>query len=47
VGHDDPLLYVERWEYLKALRDVIAGLEAARVVLAKAAQRVAREGRQG
>jgi hypothetical protein len=45
--HDDPLLRVERQAYLKALRDAIAGLETARVVLAHATQRVAREGRQG
>ena len=45
--HDDLFLRVERLAYLKALRDAIAGLETARVVLAHATQRVAREGRQG
>jgi len=45
--HDDPFLRVERLAYLKALRDAIAGLETARVVLAHATQRNAREGRQG
>ena len=45
--HDDPFLRVERLAYQKALRDAIAGLESARVVLAHATQRVAREGRQG
>ena len=37
--HDDPLLFVERRTYLKAARDAIAGLETARIVLAKARQR--------
>ena len=37
--HDDPLLRVERLAYLKALRDVLAGVETARVVLARAARR--------
>src|SRR5262249_29429229 len=32
--HDDPCLRVERLAYLQALRDAIAGLEMARVVLA-------------
>jgi hypothetical protein len=32
--HDDPFLRVERLAYLQALRDAIAGLETARVVLA-------------
>jgi hypothetical protein len=39
---DDPLLYLERQDYLRALRAAIAGLESARVVLAKARQRLAR-----
>jgi hypothetical protein len=34
--HDDPLLFVERRAYLKALRDALAGVETARVVLAHA-----------
>ena len=37
--HDDLFLRVERLAYLQALRDAIAGLETARVVLARAAQR--------
>jgi hypothetical protein len=35
-----PLLYLERRAYLDALHDTIAGAEAARVVLAKALQRL-------
>jgi hypothetical protein len=38
---DDPLLYLERKAYLAALRDGIAGLEGARVILARARQRLA------
>jgi hypothetical protein len=37
---DDPLLYVERQAYLRAVRDALAGAEAARVVLAKVVQRM-------
>jgi hypothetical protein len=37
--HDDPFLRVERLAYLKAIRDALARVETARVVLAKAAQR--------
>jgi hypothetical protein len=37
---DDPLLYLERQAYLAALRDGIAGLEDARVILARARQRM-------
>ena len=37
--HDDLFLRVERLAYLQALRDAIAGLDTARVVLARAAQR--------
>jgi hypothetical protein len=37
---DDPLLYLERQDYLRALRAAVAGLESARVVLAKARQRL-------
>jgi hypothetical protein len=40
---DDPMLYVERREYLAAMRRVQAGVEEARVVLAKARQRMERE----
>jgi hypothetical protein len=39
---DDPLLYLERQEYLLALQGAIAGLETARVVLARARQRLER-----
>ena len=35
-----PLLYVEALSYKTALRDAIAGLETARVVLVKACQRL-------
>jgi hypothetical protein len=37
---NDRLLYVERKAYLAAVRDALAGAEAARVVLAKAVQRI-------
>ncbi len=37
---DNPLLYVERRAYLGALRRVLAGVEEARVVLARARQRI-------
>jgi hypothetical protein len=36
---DDPLLYLERRAYLNAIQDALAGLEGARVVLAKALTR--------
>jgi hypothetical protein len=39
---EDPLLYLERQEYLRALRAAQSGLESARVVLAKARQRLDR-----
>ena len=42
---DDPLLYLERQAYLAALRDGIAGLEAARVILARARQRMEADAR--
>ena len=42
---DDPLLYLERLAYVEALREAVAGLEDARVALAKALQRI-REGRR-
>ena len=38
--NDDPLLFVERRAYLKAIRDALAGVESARVILAKARQRI-------
>jgi hypothetical protein len=37
---DDPLLYLERRAYLTALQAASSGLENARVVLAKARQRI-------
>jgi hypothetical protein len=37
---DDPMLYLERQAYLGAIRHAIAGLESARVTLAKARQRL-------
>jgi len=40
-GGEDPLLYLERRAYLNAIQDALAGLEAARVVLAKALTRSA------
>jgi hypothetical protein len=42
---DDPMLYVETLEYLAAMRRVQAGVEEARVVLAKAKQRINGDGR--
>jgi hypothetical protein len=42
-GGDDPLLFLERRSYLNAMHDALAGLEEARVVLARAAQRVTRK----
>lgn len=43
---DDPLLYLERRAYLLALTAAVGGLESARVVLAKARQRIEGGGRQ-
>jgi len=37
--HDDPLLYTERRAYLLAILQALSGVEAARVVLAKATHR--------
>ena len=37
---NDPLLYQERMAYLRAIRDALAGVEAARVVLARAVRRM-------
>jgi hypothetical protein len=37
---NDPLLFAERRAYLKAMQDVLAGVEEARVVLARARQRL-------
>jgi hypothetical protein len=44
-GGNDPLLYLERRAYLKAIQDALAGLEEARVVLARARQRMGTEPR--
>jgi hypothetical protein len=40
---NDPLLYLERKAYLGAIQDALAGVEAARVTLAKVGQRLERE----
>jgi hypothetical protein len=40
---DDPLLYVERKGYTEALQRVLSGVEEARVVLARARQRLEEE----
>jgi hypothetical protein len=37
---EDPLLYLERQDYLAALRAAVSGLETARMVLARARQRL-------
>jgi hypothetical protein len=37
---NDPLLYLERRAYLNAIQDAIAGVEEARVTLARARQRL-------
>ena len=42
---DDPLPYLERRAYLAAVRAAVSGLESARVVLAKARQRIEGAGR--
>ena len=39
----DPLLFLERKVYLGAIQDALAGVESARVVLAKASQRLEKE----
>jgi hypothetical protein len=44
---NDPLLYLERRAYLGAIQDALAGVDEARVVLAKARRRLEREGGQG
>ncbi len=41
---DDPLLFTERRDYLKAIQDALAGLDEARVVLARVGQRLAGQG---
>ena len=40
---NDPLLYLERKAYLGAIQDALAGVEAARVLLAKVRQRLEQE----
>jgi hypothetical protein len=42
---DDPLLYLERQAYLKAVHQALSGIETARVVLARARQRAERQRR--
>jgi hypothetical protein len=37
---NDPLLYLERKEYLNAIQDALEGVESARVLLVKARQRM-------
>jgi hypothetical protein len=39
---NDPLLYLERKAYLTAIQDALAGVEGARVALARARQRLER-----
>jgi hypothetical protein len=39
---NDPLLYLERKAYLHALHDALAGVEGARVALARVRQRLER-----
>jgi hypothetical protein len=41
---NDPLLYLERQAYLKAIQEALTGVETARVVLAKARQRTQGKG---
>jgi hypothetical protein len=42
----DPLLYLERRKDLKALGGAVSGLETARIVLAKAHQRIGGEAKK-
>jgi hypothetical protein len=37
---NDPLLYLERKAYLEAIQDALAGVDTARIVLARARQRI-------
>jgi hypothetical protein len=39
----DPLLYLERKAYLGAIQDALAGVETARVTLAKVCQRLEKD----
>jgi hypothetical protein len=41
---NDPLLYLERKAYLGAVQNALAGVEEARVILAKVCQRLDRGG---
>jgi hypothetical protein len=41
---DDPLLYLERLDYLTGVREALAGTERARVALARARQRLEEQG---
>jgi hypothetical protein len=41
---NDPLLYLERQAYLKAIQEALTGIETARIVLAKARQRTQGKG---
>jgi hypothetical protein len=41
----DALLYRERQDYLKAIREALSGVEAAGVALAKSRQRLERQAR--
>jgi hypothetical protein len=44
---NDPLLYLERKPYLHALHDALAGVEGARVALARARQRLEQDKADG
>jgi hypothetical protein len=44
---NDPLLYAERQAYLEAIQDALAAVEAARVVLVRARQRIDRDATPG
>jgi hypothetical protein len=44
---NDPLLYLERKAYLTAIQDALAGVEGARVALARARQRLERGQAEG
>ncbi len=41
---NDPLLYLERQAYLKAIQEALTAVETARIVLAKARQRTEDKG---
>jgi hypothetical protein len=42
-GGNDPLLYLERKAYLGAIQDALAGVESARVILARVRRRLGAE----